>query len=168
MSKPASLDSRYTWKVVRKFEGKTFWREYFLSLYHKGSRLSVDTFGVPACAVFQEADVVFPCGVCVCMCLCLCLGACTHLCISYWVCDCRFKTIRRWFIWAMLKQPNRLHVNRLNHGENYLSISSFFFPQCCPSFESQESFLLLFPDPLFLIIGLQRRWRGSCAMQIVV
>lgn len=64
MSKPDYLDWRYTWKVVEALQGKTFWWEY-LSLYHEGSCLSVDTFGAAACPVCPEAVVVFPCGACV-------------------------------------------------------------------------------------------------------
>lgn len=62
--------------------GENVLRGIFLSLYHEGSRLSVDTFGVAACTVCPEADVVFPCGACACVC------ARAHLSIPQCVCGC--------------------------------------------------------------------------------
>lgn len=44
-----------------------------LGLYREGSRLSVDTFGVAACSLRPEADVLFPCGACACALLTLCV-----------------------------------------------------------------------------------------------
>lgn len=100
MSKPDHLDPGCTWKAVEELQGKTFWGGNILSLYHEGSRLSVDTFGVAARTVCPEADVVFPCTACV----CACAHAHAQPYDSYFVCGSGLKThpTQSWYIRALL------------------------------------------------------------------
>lgn len=109
------------WKSSRgkRFEGN------ILSLYHEGSRLSVDTFGVAACVVCPEADVVFPCGASA----RLCTHA--HLSVSYCVCGLLVHPTQGWYtatrhVAVAEQTPCEWASFQKEHPWLFITVSQFF------------------------------------------
>lgn len=89
---------------MKEHQGKNVLRENISSLYQEGSRPSVNTFGVAACTVCPETDVVFPC----CACACVCARMYIHLSDSYCV---------RGAVDSKSSQPNLVHVGHVAVAE---------------------------------------------------